>query len=137
MLPPLLTSTAVLGWPELAIKGVSPSRLTGAAQTVVMLNTYRGPATVVMNGIEVSVEARFRYTLDPSTVENFSYDRMKTWSGSLRTELDVDLFDAAPGVLRMPDGSEGEFMATSGGPAEVGISGLGPAPQMLVSEGTA
>lgn len=88
-----------------------------------MRKIYAGPAPVIMNGFEVPVQARLRYDLDPSTVEGYSYDRMRTWSGSLRTELDVDLFDAAPGVLRMPDGSEGEFMATSGGPAEVGFSG--------------
>lgn len=97
-----------------------------------MLSTYTGPATVLMNSLEVPVVARLRYTVDPSTVEGFSYDRHKTWSGSLHTEADVDLFDAAPGVLRLPDGSEGEFMATSGRPEEVGISGLGPAPAGLV-----
>ncbi|MFH9428753.1 hypothetical protein ACH4JZ_10795 [Streptomyces sp. NPDC017615] len=97
-----------------------------------MLNIYTGPATVLLNGLEVPVQARLRYILDPSTVEDFSYDRHKTWSGSVQTDANVDLFDAAPGVLRMPDGSEGEFMATGGPPNEVGISGLGPAPAMLV-----
>ncbi|MFF3460998.1 hypothetical protein ACWCQN_39945 [Streptomyces sp. NPDC001984] len=81
-----------------------------------------------MNGIEVPVTASLVITLDPSTVENFSYDRMKTWAGSIRTDSDVDLFDAAPGILRTPDGREGEFMATSGPPDHVGVSGLGPAP---------
>ncbi|MGX5183069.1 hypothetical protein ACWKT5_09645 [Streptomyces avermitilis] len=68
--------------------------------------------------------------LDPAAVPDFSYDRHSTWAGSvtLAGDDDVDLFDAAPGILRMPDRRESEFMATSGGPRECGCSGLGPAP---------
>ncbi|MFI2764292.1 hypothetical protein ACH5A3_36485 [Streptomyces echinatus] len=67
--------------------------------------------------------------LDPATVPDFSYDQHSTWAGSvtLAGDDDVDLFDAAPGILRLPDGRESEFMATSG-PRESGCSGLGPAP---------
>lgn len=90
-----------------------------------------GPATVVFpDGREVAVTASLVLRLDPGAVENFSYDRHSTWAGSITlTEegADVDLFDAAPGILRLPDGREGEFMATSG-PQESGCSGLGPAP---------
>ncbi|MBZ6171213.1 hypothetical protein KVH24_03955 [Streptomyces olivaceus] len=93
---------------------------------------YVGPATVVFpDGREVSVTASLVLRLDPSTVENFSYDRHSTWAGSITLMQDedgVDLFDAAPGILRMPDGREGEFMATGGSADENGCSGLGPAP---------
>ncbi|WP_330480032.1 hypothetical protein [Streptomyces sp. NBC_00724] len=70
-----------------------------------------------------------RLDLDPATVPDFSYDRHSTWAGSVTLvgDDDVDLFDAAPGVLRLPDGREGAFMAT-GGPRESGCSGPGPAP---------
>lgn len=93
---------------------------------------YVGPATVVFpDGREVSVTASLVLRLDPSTVENFSYDRHSTWAGSITLVQDedgVDLFDAAPGILRMPDGRESEFMATGGSSGENGCSGLGPAP---------
>lgn len=93
---------------------------------------YVGPATVVFpDGREVSVTASLVLRLDPATVENFSYDRHSTWAGSVALtdrETGVDLFDAEPGTLRMPDGRQGEFMATGGPAWEVGCSGLGPAP---------
>lgn len=93
---------------------------------------YVGPATVVFpDGREVSVTASLVLRLDPAIVLDFSYDRHSTWAGSvclLAGDSDVDLFDAAPGTLRMPNGRESEFMATSGPPHEVGCSGLGPAP---------
>ncbi|GGV17798.1 hypothetical protein GCM10010275_69360 [Streptomyces litmocidini] len=89
---------------------------------------YEGPAIVLMDGTEVPVLASLVITIDPSTVEDFTHDRMNAWAGSLQTDADVDLFDAAPGILRLPDGAEGEFMATSGPANHVGISGLGPAP---------
>ncbi|MFD0427112.1 hypothetical protein ACFQ60_00320 [Streptomyces zhihengii] len=67
---------------------------------------------------------------DPSRSDNRESDRDSTWAGSV-TLVDavsgVDLFDADPGVLRLPDGRESEFMATSGH-IEVGVVGLGPAP---------
>jgi hypothetical protein len=86
---------------------------------------------VVPDGKEVSVTASLVLRLDPSTVENFSYDRHSTWAGSItlvHDEEGVDLFDAAPGILRMPDDRESEFMATGGRAGESGCSGLGPAP---------
>ncbi|MET8453490.1 hypothetical protein [Streptomyces sp. NPDC005209] len=91
---------------------------------------YVGPATVVFpDGREVEVTASLVLRLDPATVADFSYDRHSTWAGSvtLAGADDVDLFDAAPGILRLPDGRESEFMATSG-PRESGCSGIGPAP---------
>lgn len=93
---------------------------------------YVGPATVVFpGGREVSVTASLVLRLAPSKVENFSYDRHSTWAGTITLVHDedgVDLFDAAPGILRMPDGRESEFMATGGGAGESGCSGLGPLP---------
>jgi hypothetical protein len=78
---------------------------------------YVGPATVVFpDGREVPVTASLVLRLDPATVPDFSYDRHSTWAGSIRLvgDDDVDLFDAAPGILRLPDGRESEFMATGG-----------------------
>ena len=93
---------------------------------------YVGPAIDVFpDGSEVPVTASLVLRLDPATVENFSYDRHSTWAGSVTLvdrDQDVDLFDAEPGILRMPDGREGEFMATGGPRWECGCSGLGPAP---------
>lgn len=92
---------------------------------------YVGPAVVIFpDGREAQVAASLVIRLDPKTVEGFSYDKHSTWAGSLTLvgdQPDVDLFDAAPGKLRLPDGAIGEFMATSG-PRESGCSGLGPAP---------
>lgn len=92
---------------------------------------YVGPAVVVFpDGREVAVTASLVLRYDPSRTGNREYDRDSTWAGSLTLaseSADVDLFDAAPGILRMPDGRESEFMATSGG-RESGCSGLGPAP---------
>lgn len=91
---------------------------------------YVGSATVVFpDGLEVPVVASLVIRLDPATVANFSYDRHSTWAGSVTLSGDdeVDLFDADPGILRLPDGREGTFMATTGG-RESGCSGIGPAP---------
>lgn len=92
---------------------------------------YVGPATVTLpDGREVSVAASLVLRYDPSRTDNRESDRDSTWAGSVTLadpSSDVDLFDAAPGVLRMPDGRESEFMATSG-IGEVGLAGLGPAP---------
>ncbi|MEU9405126.1 hypothetical protein AB0E08_05365 [Streptomyces sp. NPDC048281] len=77
----------------------------------------------------VTTSVVLRY--DPSRADNRESDRDSTWAGSVTlvdSSLDVDLFDAAPGILRMPDGRESEFMATSGSRTEVGLAGLGPAP---------
>ena len=76
----------------------------------------------------VAVSLVLRY--DPSRTDNRESDRDSTWAGSITLadgSSDADLFDAAPGILRMPDGRESEFMATSGA-RESGCSGLGPAP---------
>lgn len=92
---------------------------------------YVGPATVVFpDGSEVSVAASLVLRYDPSRTDNRESDRDSTWAGSLTLvdeESGVDLGDAFPGMLRLPDGRESEFMATSG-PRETGCSGLGPAP---------
>lgn len=85
---------------------------------------------VFPDGREAPVTASLVLRFDPSRTDNRESDRDSTWAGSITlTEegSDVDLFDAAPGVLRLPDGRESEFMAT-GGPRESGCSGLGPAP---------
>ncbi|MER6085251.1 hypothetical protein [Streptomyces sp. NPDC001833] len=77
----------------------------------------------------VTASVVLRY--DPSRRDNRESDRDSTWAGSVtlaEPSVDVDLFDAAPRILRMPDGRESEFMATSGGRTEVGLAGLGPAP---------
>ncbi|TXS44932.1 hypothetical protein EAO72_07880 [Streptomyces sp. or43] len=90
-----------------------------------------GPATVAFpDGCEVPVTVSLVLRYDPSRTDNRESDRDSTWAGSVTLvdeSSDVDLFDAAPGVLRMPDGRESEFMAT-GGPRTSGCSGLGPAP---------
>lgn len=60
-----------------------------------------------------------------------SQNRNSPWAGSVmptKPSVGVDLFDAAPGILRTPDGRESEFIATSGGETEVGRPGRGPAP---------
>ncbi|MFJ1993057.1 hypothetical protein [Streptomyces asiaticus] len=92
---------------------------------------YVGPAIVAFrDGREVPVTASLVIRLDPASVPNFSYDRHSTWAGSvtLAGDDDVDLFDADPGILRLPNGRESEFMATSGGGRQSGCSGIGPAP---------
>lgn len=92
---------------------------------------YAGPAVVVMpDGREVAVTASLVLRYDPLRSDNRKSDRDSTWAGSITLadpESHVDLFDADPGVLRLPDGRESEFMATSGD-TEVGVAGLGPAP---------
>lgn len=92
---------------------------------------YVGPATVVFaDGREASVTASLVLRYDPSRTDNRQSDQDSTWAGSVTLAdetSDIDLGDAFPGVLRMPDGRESEFMAT-GGVRESGCSGLGPAP---------
>lgn len=84
---------------------------------------------VIPDGREAPVTASLVLRFDPSRTDNRESDRDSTWAGSItlaEEDSDFDLFDAAPGVLRLPDGRESEFMAT-GGPRESGCSGLGPA----------
>ncbi|MYU24653.1 hypothetical protein [Streptomyces sp. SID8352] len=92
---------------------------------------YVGPAVVIFpDGREAPVDVSLVLRYDPSRTDNRESDRDSTWAGgiTLADEVtDVDLFDAAPGILRLPDGRESEFMATSG-PRKSGCSGLGPAP---------
>lgn len=92
---------------------------------------YVGPATVTLpDGREVAVTASLVLRYDTSRTDNRESDRDSTWAGSVTPAdptSDVDLFDAAPGVLRLPNGRKSEFMATSGS-REVGLAGLGPAP---------
>ncbi|MYX14361.1 hypothetical protein GTY67_13240 [Streptomyces sp. SID8374] len=92
---------------------------------------YVGPATVVFqDGSEVPVTASLVLRHDPSRDDNRESDRDSTWTGSVTLvdeSSDVDLSDAFPGVLRLPNGRQSEFMAT-GGRRESGCSGIGPAP---------
>ncbi|MFB8210600.1 hypothetical protein [Streptomyces sp. NPDC056010] len=92
---------------------------------------YVGLATVVFpDGREVLVTSSPVLRYDPNRTDIRESDRDSTWAGSI-TLVDkastLDLFDAAPGLLRMPDGRASEFMAT-GGPQTSGCSGIGPAP---------
>lgn len=90
---------------------------------------FVGEGTVTLaDGRDVPVVAALVLKLDPKTLPGFTYDRHTTWAGSLHTDTDDDLWDASPGRLTLPDGRTGTFMATSGSPDLVGISGLGPAP---------
>ncbi|MFI1035222.1 hypothetical protein [Streptomyces sp. NPDC020951] len=77
---------------------------------------------------EVPVVAALVLKLDPETVPGFTFDRHTAWVGSLHTDTADDLWDAAPGLLTLTDGRAGTFMATSGPPDLVGVSGIGPAP---------
>jgi hypothetical protein len=82
------------------------------------------------DGREVAVTSSLVLRYDPLRSDNRKSDRDSTWAGSITLadpESHVDLFGADPGVLRLPDGRESEFMATSGD-TEVGVAGLGPAP---------
>jgi hypothetical protein len=92
---------------------------------------YVGPATVLFpDGREAEVTASLVLRYDPTRTDNRESDRDSTWAGSVTLtdpSSNIDLFDAAPGVLRMPNGRESRFMATSGS-TEVGLAGLGPAP---------
>ncbi|SFT21942.1 hypothetical protein [Streptomyces sp. ok210] len=90
---------------------------------------YVGKGTVALaDGREVPVVAALVLKLDPETVPGFTYDRHTTWVGSIHTDTDDNLWDASPGLLTLPDGRAGTFMATSGPPDLVGVSGIGPAP---------
>lgn len=90
---------------------------------------YVGDGTVTLaDGREVQVVAALVLNLVPETVPNFTYDRHTTWVGSLHTDTNDNLWDAAPGRLALPSGRTGTFIATSGSPDLVGVSGLGPAP---------
>ncbi|WP_158711198.1 hypothetical protein [Streptomyces sp. NRRL S-1824] len=92
---------------------------------------YVGPAVVVFpDGREAPVTASLVLRFDPNRTDNRESDRNSTWAGSVTLTADVqdvDLWDAAPGILRLPSGRESEFMAT-GGRRESGCSGIGPAP---------
>lgn len=90
---------------------------------------YVGEGVVTLaDGREVPVVTALVLKLDPGTVPGFTYDRHTTWVGSLHTDTADDLWGAAPGLLTLPDGRAGTFMATSGPPDLVGVSGIGPAP---------
>ncbi|MFE3129334.1 hypothetical protein ACFXHD_38635 [Streptomyces hydrogenans] len=80
------------------------------------------------DGRDVPVVAALVLKLDPETVMDLNYDRHTTWVGSLHTDTDDNLWDAAPGRLTLPDGRTGTFMSTSGSSDLIGVSGLGPAP---------
>ncbi|MFI6423410.1 hypothetical protein ACIBG6_39325 [Streptomyces sp. NPDC050842] len=90
---------------------------------------FVGGGTVTLaDGREVPVVAALVLKVDPDMVPGFTYDRHTSWAGSIHTDTDDDLRDAAPGRLTLPDGRTGTFMSTSGSPDLVGVSGLGPAP---------
>ncbi|MGW7267953.1 hypothetical protein [Streptomyces sp. NPDC054842] len=92
---------------------------------------YVGPATVVFtDGREAEVTASLVLRYDPTRTDNRESDQDSTWAGAitlLDEESGVDLSDAFPGILRMPDGRESAFVAT-GGPVVSGCSAIGPAP---------
>ncbi|MFD8567967.1 hypothetical protein [Streptomyces sp. NPDC059639] len=92
---------------------------------------YVGPATVVLpDGREAAVTASLVLRYDPARTDNRNSDKDSTWAGSVTLvdeECGVDLGDAFPGLLRMPDGRESAFVAT-GGPSTSGCSAIGPAP---------
>ncbi|MFI2737089.1 hypothetical protein [Streptomyces sp. NPDC018711] len=85
-------------------------------------------AVTLADGRDVPVIAALVLTLDPETVPDFNYARHTTWVGSLHTDTDDNLWDAAPGRLALPDGRAGTSMPTSGSPDLISVSGLGPAP---------
>lgn len=73
---------------------------------------YVGKGTVALaDGREVPVVAALVLKLDPETVPSFTHDRHTTWVENLHTDTDDDLWDAAPGLLTLPDGRVGTFMS--------------------------
>lgn len=85
------------------------------------MTTYQGPAVALIGCDEIPVTANLAIHADHSS---------RSWGGSLEADPSVDWFDDGPATLRLPDGREGEFIATSGGlgSSSVEIQGSGPAP---------
>ncbi|WP_406300089.1 hypothetical protein OG948_33555 [Embleya sp. NBC_00888] len=91
--------------------------------------TYQGPATIVVDEVEIPVSADLRVEAPSQALPG--------WRGSLQADSpNEDLWPVAvrnaPGnpSLRLPDGSTGEFVATnmSMGSGSLRIVGSGPAP---------
>lgn len=91
------------------------------AGTLHRMTTYQGPAVALIGCDEIPVTADLATHVDGG---------LQSWDGSLKADPSVDWFDDGPATLRLPDGREGEFIATSGtvGSGSVEIQGSGPAP---------
>lgn len=94
-----------------------------------MTDTYRGPAVVVMHGVDhaAEVDSELHVERDPYRITK------KSWNGRLESNPSIDWFSspaAEVATLRMPDGREGRFFAAAGtlGSGRVEICGTGPAP---------
>lgn len=100
-----------------------------------MAMNYYGPATVLVPGGEVSVEASLHVEYDSVAIGGGSFVEFvqgrKGWLGSLQAAPGGPLHEAfgARPCLRLPDGSLGEFVASSlGSDGRMEITGTGPAP---------
>ncbi|MFF7361266.1 hypothetical protein [Streptomyces sp. NPDC008125] len=85
------------------------------------MTTYQGPAVAFIGCDEIPVTADLAVQVGRG---------LRSWAGSLEADPSVDWYDDGPATLRLPDGREGEFVATSGdaGSGSVEIRGSGPAP---------
>ncbi|MCX5401014.1 hypothetical protein [Streptomyces sp. NBC_00102] len=85
------------------------------------MTTYQGPASALIGCDEIPVTADLAVHVDRDS---------RSWGGHLEADPSVEWFDDGPATLRLPDGREGEFIATSGeaGSGTVEIRGSGPAP---------
>lgn len=86
--------------------------------------TYDGPATIVTDSDEITVEAELR-------VEQVR--GMTSWQGRLTADPGEDFWSVLQdrgGRLRLPDGREGRFIParTTVGSGRIAITGSGPAP---------
>lgn len=97
------------------------SSLSEREGTLHRMTTYQGPAVALIGCDEISVTADLASRVDGG---------LRSWDGSLEADPSVDWFDDGPATLRLPDGREGEFIATAGtaGSGNVEIQGSGPAP---------
>jgi hypothetical protein len=93
------------------------------------MTTYNGPATLLFGDDEYPVHAQLRSGMS---------GRLTTWSGSITAQPDkpADMWAVthagSNARLRLPDGSEGEFMPSSSNmmsnPDVLQIKGSGPTP---------
>lgn len=99
-----------------------------------MADTYRGPATVLMNGTEHPAEADLAISVERSHfIGGKPYDTLVSWDGTLTADPGIDWFKGEQPerlTLRMPDQQIGTFVVAGGylGSGQVEISGIGPAP---------
>lgn len=95
----------------------------GRVHTEDMAKDYESEATVVIDGVEKPVYARFTVFTDGG---------LKQWHGGLGsddTSLSWELLNAQSVLLRMPDGREGVIVPSGrDGEEGVGFVGSGPAP---------